>query len=984
MTSLVSTPMLHLCGKLRVTVGTNTYDGFPTRRSASILARLGVASGESLNREALCRTLWPDEQLSISRTLLRNEIARLRRALGGDPAYFRATRSTLSLDDQLITTDLDWARSLLKGFDPKQTDAVEIAQKVISLIRNPLLEGTNEEWLLLPDERRIQLLREWSAALAVAGCMQDNAPFDESLVTEALTLDPTNEWVVRAAMERAIRSGRSADAVRLYQSLYATLSQGFGIEPSPELRALASQIADPEAKYKVGPPPSNVPYSVRGLVGRTKEIAELLEILSPGEKNTMRLVTILGSGGMGKTRLALEVSQRLGKSYDNRIWFADTSDVRDSAMLLDAIFERIGIDFHARQDRSKFLDQILDGKPGLFIIDNFEQVDSRGANVLIDLLQQNPTLRVLVTSRRRLGLSGEYEYPIPPLPPNEAIELYLESSPQTQPDDDLNQLIDLLEGIPLAINLAASYGSILSPKQSLEQAKSRFSFLVDPTETQPLRHRRLWDTIEWSYQLLDQEHQEALVGLTVFRGGWTAEAAGAVLGLSEPHRILEKLVSNSLVTTRPTVNGIRFGLLETVQEFGAAKLSPKQAKVLHDHHFRFYSDLVKLKCESRQVRTYHEQSRHIDLDFDNIGQCILWALDHEPSTAVMMANLLYSFWHTKGYHSHGLKWMRRVLVPPYEISEHSLGALHGAGVMALALGLVSEANSYFEASAQIGEEIGDEVLRHIVLGRISEVRRLEGNYASSLELGQRCLEFFSQDEDAYHRSYIYPDVALSLCPMGRLDEALRAAEECLTTRLRTRHSPLIADTLSLVGRIHVERNDLSQARSYFDRALEQYYVDVSPIGLYRLLIERVSLDLDEGDLASAEKQLDQLEQLGFTLGNENDHNQVMQLQSRLHLAKNLGSQAQSLLLESVNTNAQRTVLQTLNLLDGMSFVVWNLGFKSESAAIRADCDRLRRLNAVPRYPSEERRIRHIDVANPTTKLFTPEECLQFWAALAPR
>jgi non-specific serine/threonine protein kinase len=916
---------------------------------------------------------------------LRNELSRLRKALGGDPKYLKTSRDTISLDPDYISIDLVEYRQKLRTFEPKSAGSAQIAQQVLSLLTDPLLNGNQEEWLRLENEKRSLLLNDWSAALAVAACLEEDNPLADTFVRDALTVNPINEWVVKIAMERAIRLGRRAEAARLYKDLYQTMSRQFGIIPVPELRAIAQQLLEteegPSSRRNV--PPTNLQRPLQPLVGRIEEIEKLVDLLSPSNQNHSRLVTIRGLGGMGKTRLAIEVANRLKDDYDGHVWFIDVTEIRESSMLVDAIIDQLGIERHNYADRSKLVSSILQETPGLFVIDNFEQVDSGGYELIQSLVQQNHLLKVIVTSRRRIGLSGEYDFPIASLSNMESLELYFQSAPNAIPSEELDRLIELLEGIPLAINLAASYGRVLSPKESLDQIETRFSFLVDPTETQPIRHQRLWDTMEWSYQLLATEVQEAFVGLTVFRGGWTADAASEVLGITEPHRILEKLVSSSLVTARQTILGVRFGFLETLREFGAAKLDPERRIQLLARHFDFYMQFAEARCHSSNVRDYHDSSRFLHLDSDNIRQSFQWSLENHPSASVRLVHLLSGYWQARGHQVEGLTWMRQALVPPYDISEDMIGALHGAGLMALTLNLISDARTYFEASAQIGREMGDEVLEHIVLGRLAEVKRHEGNYKESLELCYKCLDYFAAPEGAYHRSYIYPDLSISLCASNRLDEALDAAEECLASRIQTRHSPLIAESFLLKAQVLVERGESAKANASFALAFEKLATENFPF-IYCRLVERwSSFCLDEGDVLEASTRIEELEDQLTSLGSEDDLDRVAILKSRLKVATKNGSDSIQILISAIHCARNRTTPQILNLLDTLAFVLSDIGKKTEAETIRADCDRLRRNLVVYRFPSEERRMSKINPGTPSPKLFSPIECLIYWAAMTP-
>ena len=304
----------------------------------------------------------------------------------------------------------------------------------------------------------------------------------------------------------------------------------------------------------------------------------------------MRLVTLTGLGGAGKTRLAIEVAERLVEPFAGAVWFAPLADITDPRLLADTILDSLRLVRSPQQEPLEQVIEALSRQPSLLILDNFEQMVEGGAALVQTLLSRVPTLTVLVTSRQLLGLAGEEEFVVPPLlTPNggetaaqlslyDSVQLFVDRAQAAMPHFQVTsgnapavaELCHRLEGLPLAIELAAARALVLTPAQMLKQLEQRFGFLVSRKRDATERHKTLEAAIEWSYRLLTPELQRFFARLSVFRGGWTAEAAEAVC--EEPLALdyLAQLRECSLVLAEETRGGrMRFRMLESLREYAA-------------------------------------------------------------------------------------------------------------------------------------------------------------------------------------------------------------------------------------------------------------------------------------------------------------------------------------------------------------------------------------------------------------------------------
>ncbi|MFW6074333.1 MAG: ATP-binding protein [Chloroflexota bacterium] len=426
------------------------------------------------------------------------------------------------------------------------------------------------------------------------------------------------------------------------------------------------------------PAPARPPTSLSPLIGREQEMAEILEIF---DRPKTRLLTVTGAGGVGKTRLAAAVADALEDRYPDGTAFAGLASIDDPELLLSRIASAIGLRDEAGQPPMTALTSYLRDQRFLLVLDNFEHLLS-GASMISDLLIACPNLSIIVTSRAPLRIQGEQLYPINPLhvPDSvqsgrgsdlegaDAIALFLARARAVKPDFELTdenaelvlEICRRLDGLPLAIELAAARISVLSPAVLLERLRQRLPLLTGGLRDASDRQRTLQNTIAWGYDLLTPEQQRTLQLMSVFRNGWTLEAATAVAG--EPPNELETLdtlstlVWHSLIVRDERPGGdVRFDMLATIHEFAWNQLTASGEAAYAGHrHARYFSHLVD---EHRVRINGPEQIASYDLfeqEHDNLHAALTWLQEQgEIDTAMHMAATLGQFWLTRGYIAEG-------------------------------------------------------------------------------------------------------------------------------------------------------------------------------------------------------------------------------------------------------------------------------------------------------------------------------------------
>jgi predicted ATPase/class 3 adenylate cyclase len=550
------------------------------------------------------------------------------------------------------------------------------------------------------------------------------------------------------------RAARIADAAHGGQVLVSGATRALVEHALPDGAALRDLgphrlrgLAEPERLHQLGagglpdefPPPrtldarlGNLPVALSSFVGREPEIAEVERLLGQS-----RLLTLTGPGGSGKTRLALAVAGRLLPELGDGAWFVDLAPVTDPALVPAAVANALGVPEAGGRPILDGLKEHLRDRELLCVVDNFEQVAEAGP-VLEALLGAAPRLRVLVTSRVVLSLRGEQEYAVPPLPvpdpdrlPGDladlealaAVRLFRERAAAASPRFALTaanapvvaEICARLDGLPLAIELAAIRTKVLTPEQILERLKRRLALLTSGPRSLPERQQTLRAAIAWSYDLLTEAERRLFARLSVFTGGWTFEAAEAVC---EPESFgldaldgLTSLVDKSLVRrVEPPGRPGRFSMLETIREFGLERLEALgDAEELRRRHAAWFLDLAVAAEPNLTAGDQGEWLDRCDSEHANIRAALRWAVEAgEAGRAQAAAGALWRFWQQRGHLAEGRRWLEEVLAMPsgQEPTPSRAKALAGAGGIAWWIDQTASRALYSEALA-IERELGD-------------------------------------------------------------------------------------------------------------------------------------------------------------------------------------------------------------------------------------------------------------------------------------
>ncbi len=592
-----------------------------------------------------------------------------------------------------------------------------------------------------------------------------------------------------------------------------------------------------------------VPTSLTSFVGREQDVKAITALLM---RPDVRLLTLTGPGGTGKTRLGLQVAADLSDRFTDGVFFVNLAPLTDPELVVSTIAQALGVREQVSQPLLESLKDYLRDRQLLLLLDNFEQVVS-AAPVLAELLLAAPRLHLLVTSRTSLHLSGEHEFMVPPLslpdlrdlpPPDrlteyEAVRLFVERAQAVQADFAMTRenattiaaICQQVDGLPLAIELAAGRSKLFSPQALLPRLRNRLKLLVGGARDLPLRQQTLRGTIAWSYDLLEEAEKILFRRLSVFVGGCTLEAAEAVCNTNGDLEIdildaVGQLLDKSLLRQEAEIDGEpRLLMLETIREYALERLEASgEAEALWRRHLTFFLQLSEKaypKMRSAELSTW---LRRLERDHDNLRAALRWTLERrEAQMGLRLAGALFGFWRSCNHVREGRSWLEQVLAQPAAQGRTSARAkaLLGAGVIAFSQGDFLEAYRQLEESVTIGREVGAAGRRELAnaLTTLGHVVLLQGNPSAAKKLAGEGLQIFQEIGDAW-------GVALALCHLGKATGELgdpvaaRSLLEESAAQFR-----VVGDRQRLVMPIHalglvvLRQGDYAGARTHFEEAL---------------------------------------------------------------------------------------------------------------------------------------------------------------------
>jgi predicted ATPase len=667
--------------------------------------------------------------------------------------------------------------------------------------------------------------------------LEDEFRLSEGMPRLLYMKSPAPEQEPRLAAMIADLQAAGADS---YRSFRTTRELGRLVRDDLALM-LSERFAAPSvapAATETRPPRRSLPTPSTSLIGREEDIAELSSML---ESPDARLVTLTGPGGIGKTRLAIAVGADLEKVW-RHVEFVSLASITDSALVVPRVAAAVGAPIEGTRSALDTLIEQFAQAPTLLILDNLEQVIG-AATELDQLLAACPDVTILATSRTVLRLSAERDYPVAPLtvpaladqPPHEdlatlpAVRLFVDRARAVRHDftlDDTNadavaEICRRLEGLPLAIELAAARTRVLPPSTMLDRLEHVIDALGTGPRDLPERQRTLRATVEWSFGLLDDRERELLGAMSVFVGGWTLEAATRVGGRDEDETLdlLDALAGHSLISVMPDDSGPRFRMLVTVRALAAERLAAGDAGAdVAERHARYFAELVTDATwpAERQV----EWADRLGVEEENVRVAIRWLFDHDITPLPHMFRVLWLYWQMRDRMSEGRAWVDELRPRAESLDEHAQAeVLFTWAVTSVEVGDDDEALAAIDAIARVRQPVDDPDLQSALELAVAWVLPIRDDYEGALTAATAALDGFRQRDQPF---VAFAELTVGMCEMtlGRPDRARSHLETVDELGTRYHNNWLEASARTQLAALAVSAGQADTSRALLGRAVD--------------------------------------------------------------------------------------------------------------------------------------------------------------------
>ncbi|MBB6054043.1 ATP-binding protein [Armatimonas rosea] len=841
--------MVHL--RLLGTFRAQTQEGLPLRfsrrKSEALVAFLALHPGPH-SREKLAGLFGGEGTDDDTRRALRVVLTDVRKALG--ETSLQGDRDTLELSPelrvQLDTTALE--RHLRLG-------ELEAA---LALCQGELLEGIYDDWVLpLREHYRRQVCEALESHVGRRRSAGDYA----GAITSAqrlLALDPAHEPAHQHLMVCYAASGDRQSALAQYEACRAALEKRLGTAPSKETQALWQEVQR-HAEGTTAAALTNLPRPLTSFIGREEALEEIETLLTQA-----RLVTLTGMGGHGKTRLAIQAAEEGSHAFPDGVWWVELASLTEEGQLEQAIAHVLGVKERGGKPLRLQVAQALSEKRLLLLLDNAEHLLAACADTVEYLLAHCQGLTVLTTSRVRLGVPGETAWAVPPLTvpirtelkylkKNESVQFFIERGRigGLQLSDEnaatIATLCQRLEGIPLALELAAAQLRTQSLEQLASRIQTTLEALVSDDPTQTPRQRTLHALVAWSYALLNPVEQALFRRLAVFAGSGGLEAVAVIAsGYDTPHetllpqttasvwalpvtgllvtqQLLESLSEKSLLRRFRSEQGVRYGMLETLREFALGVLQDENECVpLRKRHAQYFSE--QLAHASVDLYTAQESGLFalLEQELPNVRE----ALAHQLETpdwlcSAPMLSTLRRFWQVRGYFTEARSWLTRLLEHPaaLSLSEERGELLHGLGVLLALSGELETAREWLEQAQAVYEACSVPEKRAIVLNNLGNIAMDQHDLATARPLFEQARLLAEESGSVRVQSMTLNNLGTFLKSSGNWAEARVVLGESLRLYESQGNRRGMGIVLSNLGAIALDLQDNVEAQQNFTSAL---------------------------------------------------------------------------------------------------------------------------------------------------------------------
>ncbi|RCK73896.1 MAG: Transcriptional regulator, LuxR family [Anaerolineae bacterium] len=877
----------------------------PLQKALALLAYLAL-NNERFTRNYLATFLWPENSPEASLNNLRVTLHSLRKTFGDE--WFFIDRNSVGIARKAhLWVDVSQFSELVASLQSHYhsstaicADCIPTLAEAIQLYRGNFLEGFTlkdsdlfDEWQRFQQTTLLQMALDVLKKLVNGYIAQGDYPQAILYAQQWLSLDPINETIHQTLMKLYSWTHQYHAAIKQYQECTQILEKELGEAP----QHTTTQIYQAIKEHRLPPPlahvnlidlnprPISQPASASPFLGRERELAEITERL---KEPACRLLTLIGPSGIGKTRLALQAARENASFFPNGVWYIPLVAVPSPEGLATTMVESLGISLEGQRDIHSQLFNYLKNRKALLILDNFEHL-IEGVSLIEDLLKRAPSIKMMVTSCERLNLQLEWlyhvqglEYPShedEPIEEYSAIQLFLHSAKRVNPSFSLQkadrpyvvQICRFLDGMPLGIELAASWTHLLSCQEIVREIEQDLDFLTVSTRDIPSRHRSLRAVFESSWKLLSEEERKTIKSLSVFRGGFQRHAAeqiaGANLGL------LSSLTNKSFLHRSPTG---RYEILETSRKFIEERLQEKPVEYLDtmDRHARYYGRYLKEREAQLKGGSQFEALQEISAEIENIRLAWHWMVNREQVLEIDQAQeCLHLFYNMRSWLHEGVKIFSEAVAKLRELTEREkipaqqnrvtlARLLARQGYFYDRIGNYEKAREVLQESLSILRELNLTTEMAIPLRGLARLSLDLENYSEARELYQTCLKICEEnndtwgtvrcldslgfialyfDEDAKARKYLERGVTLAkqngdhwgttwcLMDLGFIalleqsySEAEQLLQECLTTTKLIGDWQGIATTLSYLALLAVGKGNYEEARQIYQHEISSW------------------------------------------------------------------------------------------------------------------------------------------------------------------
>jgi predicted ATPase/DNA-binding SARP family transcriptional activator len=878
-------------------------------------------ANEVVSLDRLVDVLWGEHPPPTADTTLRGYVSRLRSSLqralgdGADPLIVsRPPGYVLSLPADCI--DAGRFEGLVSDGEANRhdrpADASRILRTALQLWRGPayvefVYDGFADYEIARLEERRLTALSQRIDADLALGDGAGVVAELQSLVRQYPIREQFQVRLIRAL----IGEGRRAEAMRVYERALATLAEEAGVEPGPELQQLAGSLHDQEAGagWDPGPgasaydeahlpaelaaPAARLPAVLSSFVGRHVEVAVLEAMLG-----RHRLVTITGAGGSGKSRLALEVAADAASRPGCRVLFVELADTSPDS-LLAAVAAALGVRADADRPELDVLADSLGGPATLLVVDNCEHLIAEAADMVAALIPRCPALVVLATSRQRLAVRGEQVWRIPPLSlpdpesvslgaalRSDAVRLFAERAATVRSDivlgdEDTAAIVMIcrrLDGLPLAIELAAARLTVLSPAEVADRLDDTLSMLRGGPRDSPERHRALEGVLDWSYRTLSPAEQKLLRRLAVFRGGFTLDGVTSVCGWGElaSERLLDvlgQLVDKSLVVPAARASPSRFRLLEIIRQY-ASELAREagETEPLAARHAGYLTASIGEISPRLRGPNAPEALDWLDGRSDDLRAALAWLAGGDHGEGLLaLAVAAWPYWDYRFLVTDGRRWLAQALATgPVAGSMLRLGALAGAAKLAWIDDDLDAAALASREGLALAHELERPQGRAPFLVVLGDIARDSGDQEAVHHYCEEAVELFTEAGDLSGAGDAMRVLALQAGDRGELAAAERWGERCVDVSNRSGDIERSAGIRTLLGGIAVERGHFDKAQRLYEESVRLFHQAREPWGTANAICSLAALaNLQRQPLravALGEDSLDRHRRLGVPRG----------------------------------------------------------------------------------------------------------------------